>query len=742
MANVLANRVKVSTSTTGTGTITLGSAVDGFQTFAQGGITNGQVVRYVITDGSAFEIGTGTYSASGTTLSRSLTESSTGSLLNLSGSNVEVFISAANEDLVLKDSSGNIAVSGTVNITSPSNARALKMQNSANNSASQITFLSDDGTEDSFIRNQSSTTGTDILSMGTGGSTALTIDASQNVGISNSSPDSQTAGAKNLVVGTSGATGITIASSNNNNGSIFFADGTSGNEGYRGYLQYTHTDDALVIGTSATAQMLIDSSGNVGIGTATPAAQIHISGSNPEIRLEDTTNASYTTWEVQNSNGSFRIVDVAQGARLTVKDDRAVLISKDSDSISTAGVAMSNDLGVRSTVDGNVPFIANRLSSNGNLADFRKDGTTVGNIGVNGDDNLQIFCSTADHAGLEFGTHIVAPLEAGSSADGTIDLGASTVRFNDGYFAGTVSASSISASSINSAGNITTSGVTVSSTSVSAASFTGTNTSDSINFGSTSITLNPNGNTRMTINDDGKIQIGLQTGATGGVLNIDSNDGDGQRFIHFTENGSGNIRGGIGEAGGDLFITSRYTGFRFDWATARIVPCSTTGGGVDNSDDLGYSSARWDDIYATNGTINTSDEREKQQIASLTNAEITAATAISKLFKTYKWKDKVAAKGDAARTHTGMVAQQVQTAMSDAGLDASKYAFWCENIWWQVTNEDGTIDKTYETEEEAPEGSVKKERLGIRYPELLAFIGAATEQRLTNIEARLTALEG
>ena len=102
----------------------------------------------------------------------------------------------------------------------------------------------------------------------------------------------------------------------------------------------------------------------------------------------------------------------------------------------------------------------------------------------------------------------------------------------------------------------------------------------------------------------------------------------------------------------------------------------------------------------------------------------------------------MAAKGDAARTHTGMVAQQVQTAMSDAGLDASKYAFWCENIWWQVTNEDGTIDKTYETEEEAPEGSVKKERLGIRYPELLAFIGAATEQRLTNIEARLTALEG
>lgn len=94
----LYNLARVTSATAGTGTLTLGGAVSGYLTFALAGVADGDVVLYGIKDGINSEVGVGTYTASGTTLSRSVYKSTNGNaLISCSGSE-EVYITALSGD--------------------------------------------------------------------------------------------------------------------------------------------------------------------------------------------------------------------------------------------------------------------------------------------------------------------------------------------------------------------------------------------------------------------------------------------------------------------------------------------------------------------------------------------------------------------------------------------------------------------------------------------------------------------
>lgn len=114
MALVVADRVKETTTTTGTGTYTLAGAVDGFQTF--GAIGNGNTTYYACSDGTDYEVGIGTYTASGTTLARTtiIESSNSDNAVNWSAGSKQIFCTLPADKALIKDASGNVAFSGSI----------------------------------------------------------------------------------------------------------------------------------------------------------------------------------------------------------------------------------------------------------------------------------------------------------------------------------------------------------------------------------------------------------------------------------------------------------------------------------------------------------------------------------------------------------------------------------------------------------------------------------------------------
>lgn len=136
--------------------------------------------------------------------------------------------------------------------------------------------------------------------------------------------------------------------------------------------------------------------------------------------------------------------------------------------------------------------------------------------------------------------------------------------------------------------------------------------------------------------------------------------------------------------------------------------------------DLGTSSLKWQDVYSTTGAFNGSDANLKQDIEELSEAERRVAVAAKGLLKKYRLKQAVEEKGEQARYHFGIVAQELQAAFQAEGLDPMKYGIIAVNTWYEKTEGDKKyVSKTQE------EGYQQVTEMSVRYSELLAFIIAA-----------------
>jgi hypothetical protein len=269
-------------------------------------------------------------------------------------------------------------------------------------------------------------------------------------------------------------------------------------------------------------------------------------------------------------------------------------------------------------------------------------------------------------------------------------------------------------------------------------------------------------NERCRIDSSGNVLVGMTTASTDNngvglradglihgkradvVANFNRQTTDGT-IVEFAKDNT--VVGVIGSQGTSLYIQADGDRAGLTFGGADVVPRKNNANS-DNAVDLGHPSYRYKVVYAGTGSINTSDRNEKQDIDVMSEAETRVAVACKSLMRKFRFIDAVEAKGDDARIHFGIIAQDLQDAFAAEGLDASRYAMFCSNTWWEadrvvpaVEAVDATLDDEgnqiteavvavaehtvidhYDTLEKAPEGATERTRLGVRYSELLAFI--------------------
>jgi hypothetical protein len=303
MSLALADRVRDTTTTTGTGTVTLsGTAPTGYQDFSV--IGNGNTTYYTINAGSQWEVGVGTYSSTGPTLSRDavLESSNANALVDFAAGVKDVFVTYPS-DKAISDGYGLLPVAnGGTGVTTSTGTGSVVLNTSptlvtptlgAASATSIANGLGAVGTP-SYTFTGDTNTGmwspsSDAIAFSTAGSERVRVDSSGNLLVGTTSVNLSRAN----IVGANGSGFEGITAFNNNSGSgiagIQFGSDSTYTKAAVGLLRqdangagslvfYNSSSTAAANWSTADERMRITAQGNVGIGISSPSYRLDVGG--------------------------------------------------------------------------------------------------------------------------------------------------------------------------------------------------------------------------------------------------------------------------------------------------------------------------------------------------------------------------------------------------------------------------------------------------------------------------------